>query len=246
MAIFDMFNGKRDDMRLVEKRLNKWYDDLIWCPSQCYYYFMHKGDMYCIYLRWRHQDPWTAEIIKCAEGDFDLNDKTSIWKFIKIPYFEDYELEKLEEYIMARLDIITALWPHNEHHISLRLEDYKTLPSDVREQVMKTTHDLVASNELPVRKIKTHHVGEIKGFDMLLQMEVRDYIERNKEEIGIGDGLYINPDTADIIVTNTGKVTDHANFYPFTSLVKYDRTDGTYIVDKDATYNIAFTYYDYQ
>ena len=155
-------------------------------------------------------------------------------------------MEKLEEYIMARLDIITALWPHNEHHISLRLEDYKTLPSDVREQVMKTTHDLVASNELPVRKIKTHHVGEIKGFDMLLQMEVRDYIERNKEEIGIGDGLYINPDTADIIVTNTGKVTDHANFYPFTSLVKYDRTDGTYIVDKDATYNIAFTYYDYQ
>ena len=246
MVKFDMFNGKRDDMRLVEKQLNKWYDDLIWCPSQCYYYFMHDDDMYCIYLRWRHQNPWTAEIIKCAEGDFNLNHESSIWKFIKIPYFEDCELEKLKEYIMARLDIITALWPHCEHHISLRLEDYKILPHEVREQVQKTILNLVASNKLPGRKIKTHHIGEIKGFDVLLQMEVRDYIECHKEELGIGDGLYINPDTVDITVTNIKQVTDHANFYPFTSLAKYDRTDGTYSVDKDATYNIAFTYYEYQ
>ena len=60
MVKFDMFNGKRDDMRLVEKQLNKWYDDLIWCPSQCYYYFMHDDDMYCINLRWRHQK-WRAD-----------------------------------------------------------------------------------------------------------------------------------------------------------------------------------------
>ena len=77
-------------------------------------------------------------------------------------------------------------------------------------------------------------------------MEVRDYIESHEEELGIGDGLYINPDTVDITVTNIKQVTDHANFYPFTSLAKYDRTDGTYCVDKDATCNIAFTYYEYQ
>ena len=215
MVKFDMFNGKRDDMRLVEKQLNKWYDDLIWCPSQCYYYFMHDDDMYCIYLRWRHQNPWTAEIIKCAEGDFNLNHESSIWKFIKIPYFEDCELEKLKEYIMARLDIITALWPHCEHHISLRLEDYKILPHEVREQVQKAILNLVVSNKLPERKIKTYHIGEIKGFDVLLQMEVRNYIECHKEELGIGDGLYINPDTVDITYISTPYKRNNARRFIF-------------------------------
>ena len=53
----------------------------------------------------------------------------------------------------------------------------------------------------------------------------------------------VNPDTADITVTNREKVTDPANFFPFTSLVCYDRKDGTFDVDKDATGNVAFTYY---
>ena len=49
--------------RKTEKReLNTWYDALLWCPSQCYYYFMHGCDMFCIYLRWRRQNPWTVEI----------------------------------------------------------------------------------------------------------------------------------------------------------------------------------------
>ena len=235
-----------DDKRLVEKHLNKWYDNLLWCPSQCYYYFMHEGEMYCIYLRWRHQNPWTAEIVKCAEGDFSLSHETSVWKFIKIPYFEDCELEKLKEYIMVRLDIIIALWPHCEQHISMRLEEYKTLPCDIRERIRTSLLGLLESNKPPERKIKTHHIGDIKGFDMLLQMEVRDYIALHKEELGIGDGLYINPDTTDITVTNIEQVTDRANFYPFTSLVKFDRTDITYYVDKDAAYNIAFAYYEYQ
>ena len=243
MAKFDMFNGKRDETRMTEKQLNKWYDDLIWCPSQCYYYFMHDGDMFCIYLRWRHQNPWTAEIIKCAEGDFDLGYKTSIWKFIKIPYFEDLELEKLKEYIMARLDIIMTLWPHCEQHLSLRLEDYKTLPYDVRQQVQTIILGLVEANKLPERTIKTQHIGDVKAFDTLLQMEVRNYIEHHEDELGVGDGLYINPDTTDITVTNIENVIDRRNFYPFTSLVKIDRVDETYYVDKDATQNIAFTYY---
>ena len=57
------------------------------------------------------------------------------------------------------------------------------------------------------------------------------------------DGLYINPDTTDITVTNIENVIDRRNFYPFTSLVKIDRADETYYVNKDATHNIAFTYY---
>ena len=108
---------------MKEKQLNKWYDELIWCPSQCYYYFMHDDDMYCIYLRWRHQDPWNAEIIKCAEADFSLDYQTSIWKSIKIPFFKDSELDKLKEFIMIRLDRIMALWSHSEQEISLPSKD---------------------------------------------------------------------------------------------------------------------------
>ena len=107
---------------MKEKQLNKWYDELIWCPSQCYYYFMHNGDMYCIYLRWRHQDPWTADIIKCAEGDFYLNNQKATWKSIEIPYFKDSELDKLKEFIMSHLESILKkedkddimLWPFQQ------------------------------------------------------------------------------------------------------------------------------------
>ena len=91
--------------------------------------------MYCIYLRWRHDDPWTAEIIKCADGDFDLNYETCIWKYIEVPFFKDDELDKLKEYIMNRLNIIMVLWPHYEEKVSLQLEDLKILPQNIRQQV---------------------------------------------------------------------------------------------------------------
>jgi len=47
--------------------LNQWQEDLIWCPSQCYYYFEADGKKWCIYLRWRHSDPWTAELCECDD-----------------------------------------------------------------------------------------------------------------------------------------------------------------------------------
>lgn len=37
MAKFDVFNGKIDEPLDSEKKLNTWYDDLLWCPSQCYF-----------------------------------------------------------------------------------------------------------------------------------------------------------------------------------------------------------------
>ena len=36
-------------------------------------YFMYDGEMYYIYLRWRHQDPWTAEIVKCDKNENKCN-----------------------------------------------------------------------------------------------------------------------------------------------------------------------------
>lgn len=245
MAKIDLFDGKVNNTSDGEKKLNTWYDSLIGCPSQCYYYFLHQGDMYCIYLRWRNRDPWTAEIIKCAEYDFNLDPDTSIWKYIKIPFFEENEQDELKGYVMARLDIITTLWPYAENDISLHVEEYGALPSDVRESVAQMTTKLVEENKTQERKIKTWHAGEIKGFDMYLQMEVRDYIARHDGELVPGDGVYVNPDTADIIVTTIDKVTDRQNFYPFTSLVEYDEEDGKYYVNKEATDDVAFTYYEY-
>ena len=243
MAKFDVFNGKIDEPPDSEKKLNTWYDDLLWCPSQCYYYFMHGDDMFCIYLRWRHQDPWTAEVFRCEKGVFDFHYTDGAWRLIKVPYFEDYELEKLKEYVMARLDIIMALWPYSDKRISLHVEEYKALPDDVRTVVLDKMAELIEANRPTPRRIRTTHGGEVKAFDTLLRMEVRDYLSLHKEELMPGDGVYINPDTADITVTNRDKVTDPANFFPFTSLVCYDRKNGIYKVDKDAIGNIAFTYY---
>lgn len=110
---------------------------------------------------------------------------------------------------------------------------------------LQMTTKLVEENKMPERKIKTWHVGEIKVFDIYLQMEVRDYIARHDGELAPGDGVYVNPDTADIFVTTIDKVTDRQNFYPFTSLVEYDKEDGKYYVNKDATGDVAFTYYEY-
>ena len=41
-------------------------EDMIWCPSQIEYYFTDPTDnqMYVVYCRWRHSDPWSIELLK--------------------------------------------------------------------------------------------------------------------------------------------------------------------------------------
>lgn len=228
---------------MKEKEQNRWYDELIWCPSQCYYYFMHGDEMFCVYLRWRHQDPWTVEVIKCENGDMSLDTNTSTWKAVCVPYFDDTELTKLKEYVLARLNIIMALWPHCEHHISLRIDDYKMLPPDVRDTVVEMTGDLLESCMTPARKIRTTHVGDVKALETLIQMDVRNHLSAHNGEPVAGEGLYINPDTVGITISKDSVMTDRTNFYPFSSLVRYNRKDGTFDVDKNATANVASTYY---
>ena len=62
----DGFIIKKSDM-LQSSNEPKWRDELIWCPSQCFCSFIDETEkkIYCIYLRWRHHDPWTAELIPC-------------------------------------------------------------------------------------------------------------------------------------------------------------------------------------
>lgn len=57
-----------------EIREHEWILRLdFFCPAQIYYYFHDAGGRrWCIYLRWRHSDPWTAELVPCDES----------WKFI--------------------------------------------------------------------------------------------------------------------------------------------------------------------
>lgn len=60
--------------REEEFREHEWIKHLdFFCPAQIYYYFHDaEGRRWCIYLRWRHSDPWTAELVRCDES----------WKFI--------------------------------------------------------------------------------------------------------------------------------------------------------------------
>lgn len=82
-----------------EDKINVWLEDLIWCPSQCYYYFTSPKDNknYCLYLRWRWSDPWAFEIIPCIDGTWDF-DYDADWEYIEdIGFFKNDEYRGLEE-----------------------------------------------------------------------------------------------------------------------------------------------------
>lgn len=81
---------------------NYWIEELIWCPSQCYYYFQNLKDNqnYCIYLRWRHRDPWTTELIKCDDSWEFLHGEDD-WEYIETgKNYCDEEYRELEEDIL--------------------------------------------------------------------------------------------------------------------------------------------------
>lgn len=77
-----------------------WYEELIWCPSQCYYYFKNPltRKLYCIYLRWRYNDPWTAELIECDE-DYEFIDELD-WEILDVGFFHDDEYKELEDAVI--------------------------------------------------------------------------------------------------------------------------------------------------
>ena len=90
-------------------KLRHWYEDLIWCPSQCYYYIKsEKGNYYCIYLRWRHRDPWTAELVECEDNwDFSIEKE---WEYLDIKDYKDSEYKKLEKEV---LKLIKSRFPNS-------------------------------------------------------------------------------------------------------------------------------------
>lgn len=108
-------------------RLDGWMEDLIGCPSQCYYYFTDaEGTRWCLYLRWRHRDPWTADLFVCDEQ----------WRFVRdhpqsrrnllqtdgtpVRQFAEDEYPELER---AVLDMARRLFP--DHVFNDRQEHYE-------------------------------------------------------------------------------------------------------------------------
>jgi hypothetical protein len=76
----------------------KWFDDLIWCPSQCYGHLHWQGVDYILYLRWRWDDPWQGHIVKNARDSHSMHLAEAVWSEDLFEewglFFRDEELEQ--------------------------------------------------------------------------------------------------------------------------------------------------------
>ena len=82
-------------IRIDERRYPTWDGDMTMCPSQRYCYFEGDGKKYCIYLRWRHDDPWTAEIVPVdreCEFIYDVD-----WHWIETRFYSHDRYDRLQE-----------------------------------------------------------------------------------------------------------------------------------------------------
>jgi hypothetical protein len=73
-----------------------WNDDLIWCPSQCIKKISYKKRHFVIYLRWRHSDPWTADLIEC-KTDGKYNYDNAKWIQLPVKFWTDEQLSEIKE-----------------------------------------------------------------------------------------------------------------------------------------------------
>lgn len=89
---------------LEEERLNTWSEDLIMCPSQIYFEFRDNlGILKTIYLRWRHDDPWTAEVFELDEITREFKYDTGY--YLNCPFYSHDDYPKLEEWCLKELGL---------------------------------------------------------------------------------------------------------------------------------------------
>jgi hypothetical protein len=85
--------------------IKEWFYELIWCPNQCYYYIQHNEADYILYLRWRHENPWQAYIVKNAASLDGMNKDEAIWSenIFELYHFQfsDEEIELAKEKIIS-------------------------------------------------------------------------------------------------------------------------------------------------
>ena len=90
------------------------FDNMLdfFCPAQIYYYFHDaEGRSWCIYLRWRHSDPWTAELVPCDDAWEFINDErwlnlleeTELVPGTVTGYYREDEYEPLMEAALGKV-----------------------------------------------------------------------------------------------------------------------------------------------
>ena len=108
---------------MEQPKLYTFIEDLLWCPSQIYYYFISNNRKFCIYLRWRYRDPWTAYLVEC-EDNWEFCNKG--WKRIELNKdYKDEEYKELEEDILNKLSSMFPCinFPYNSKDITLQLDE---------------------------------------------------------------------------------------------------------------------------
>ena len=85
--------------------VGEWFDELIWCPSQCYYHLQHHGMDFILYLRWRWTDPWQAYVVKNAASLSSMNNGDAVWSGdvfeLQHVQLSDVELEPAKDKIIS-------------------------------------------------------------------------------------------------------------------------------------------------
>lgn len=74
-----------------------WEDSLLYCPSQCELKIKAYGRNYILYLRWRWDDPWTADLIPVDNQFSDDSKFSNDWVELNIPYFTNEQLNECKE-----------------------------------------------------------------------------------------------------------------------------------------------------
>lgn len=89
---------------VTEWGLNEFHEDLLWCPSQIYYWFMVGSEMKLVYMRWRWSDPWTIELcnVKDPSNPHD-------WNFDNSEVLDLGKEYKDSEYLEMEKDLILYL-----------------------------------------------------------------------------------------------------------------------------------------
>lgn len=87
--------------------LYTWQEHMIRCPSQADYHFYSGGSYYTIYLRWRHTDPWTANLIKTGDSPDDSDTyQTNEWFPIELG--REYKENEFEDLKRDVVKIVSA------------------------------------------------------------------------------------------------------------------------------------------
>ncbi len=73
-----------------------WSDDLIGCPSQCSKYIKYKDQVFEIYLRWRHSDPWTAQLIGPLNPDNIDEWRGCNYEYLNVSYWTHDQLDEIK------------------------------------------------------------------------------------------------------------------------------------------------------